>query len=437
MPKRTPPPPRLHEIESLVMEEVWRRDKATVREVMDALNERTSKRRAYTTVMTIMSRLHRKGVLNRTPDGYTYVYAPRLSRERYAELRADSEVDALVREYGDVALVQFARRMGNWTPSARNVYDGSRAVSSARRLYRWNIALALGGAAAVWAAAIVALTRIGFDQVPAARLLSDCGRFLIPDVGPGQLAVLILGVLAAVVFARAVSSLIANVQASRALRRGLRVTDEVTLLGTPVLLIQRPAVEAFCAGLIRPRVYLSRMAQASLPASELEAVITHEAHHVARRDPLRILLMAVFADALFFMPVLRRLERRYQALAEIAADEAAVAAVDGPAPLAAAMLRLGDDGAEGVVGITADRVDHLAGAGAVWRPPPTLLFAGCGTVAGLGAIVLAVATRTGSPAINLPALAAQSCMLLMTAVPALVAIAAVGCLARAIRARSR
>ena len=51
MAKRKTPPPPLHELEALVMDEVWRQGQATVREVLTALN-RDTKERAYTTVMT-------------------------------------------------------------------------------------------------------------------------------------------------------------------------------------------------------------------------------------------------------------------------------------------------------------------------------------------------------------------------------------------------
>ena len=103
------------------MREVWRRERATVREVMDALNQRGTKRRAYTTVMTIMSRLHRKGLLDRASESGTYVYVPRLSREEYAQLRAQAGVDALVREFGDAALVHFAKRMGSLDPERQEL----------------------------------------------------------------------------------------------------------------------------------------------------------------------------------------------------------------------------------------------------------------------------------------------------------------------------
>lgn len=106
-------PPRLHELEALVMDEVWRQGPATVRSVMEAVNENADKPRAYTTYMTIMARLHRKGLLDRRREGKTDVYVPRFSRDEYAQARAQSEVADLVREYGDVALVHFAKHMSS------------------------------------------------------------------------------------------------------------------------------------------------------------------------------------------------------------------------------------------------------------------------------------------------------------------------------------
>lgn len=92
------------------MDEVWRHDEVSVREVLQALN-RGSKQRAYTTIMTIMARLDEKGLLTRRRQGRADLYRPLLSREGYLEARARSEVDGLVADYGDVALAHFARRL--------------------------------------------------------------------------------------------------------------------------------------------------------------------------------------------------------------------------------------------------------------------------------------------------------------------------------------
>ena len=112
-------PPALHELESEVMEEVWRQGSATVRDVLNALNASSTKERAYTTIMTILARLERKGVLARHKRGRGFVYSPRATREEYHEARAQAEVEALVDEFGEAALVHFARNLDKLDPSRR------------------------------------------------------------------------------------------------------------------------------------------------------------------------------------------------------------------------------------------------------------------------------------------------------------------------------
>jgi predicted transcriptional regulator len=116
---RQTPSPHLHELESEVMEEIWSVGEANVRAVMDALNERAQKPRAYTTYMTIMARLHRKGVLDRRREGNTDIYAPVLDRDDYMTARARTEVEGLVAEYGDVALSHFAQQVAQLDPERR------------------------------------------------------------------------------------------------------------------------------------------------------------------------------------------------------------------------------------------------------------------------------------------------------------------------------
>jgi predicted transcriptional regulator len=112
-------PPPLHELEAEVMDEVWKQEEASVRAVMDALNRRTRKPRAYTTYMTILARLDTKGLLNRRREGRTDYYTPVHSREQYADLRARAGVDSLVEQYGEVALSHFARQMAQLDPERR------------------------------------------------------------------------------------------------------------------------------------------------------------------------------------------------------------------------------------------------------------------------------------------------------------------------------
>ena len=78
------PPPPLHELEAEVMDTVWDLDEASVRTVMDVLNRDAPKPRAYTTYMTILGRLHGKGLLERRREGKTDVYRAIHSRTESA-----------------------------------------------------------------------------------------------------------------------------------------------------------------------------------------------------------------------------------------------------------------------------------------------------------------------------------------------------------------
>jgi predicted transcriptional regulator len=104
-------PPPLHELEAEVMDEVWRRGEATVREVQEALNGRGEKVRAYTTLLTVMTRLDGKGLLVRRRAGRLDVYSPAISREAYTRARAEAEVAGLLEDFGDLALAHFARHV--------------------------------------------------------------------------------------------------------------------------------------------------------------------------------------------------------------------------------------------------------------------------------------------------------------------------------------
>jgi predicted transcriptional regulator len=114
------PPPELHELEAEVMDDVWGREgEVAVREVMESLNSRAQKPRAYTTYMTILGRLHQKGMVERRREGKTDFYRPAYTRQEYADLRARASVDSLVDQYGEAALSHFARQIAQLDPERR------------------------------------------------------------------------------------------------------------------------------------------------------------------------------------------------------------------------------------------------------------------------------------------------------------------------------
>lgn len=68
------------DLEATVMEQVWERgDGATVREIFEALAE--ARQIAYTTVLSTLDNLHRKGWVRREREGKAYRYWPTMTRE--------------------------------------------------------------------------------------------------------------------------------------------------------------------------------------------------------------------------------------------------------------------------------------------------------------------------------------------------------------------
>ena len=112
-------PPGLHELETEIMDEVWRQGETTVKLVMEALNQTAKPPRAYTTYMTVMRRLHDKGLLARTRSGRADTYVPTLTLEQYRERRAAAGVSGLIDEFGDVALAHFAKSLSTVDPARR------------------------------------------------------------------------------------------------------------------------------------------------------------------------------------------------------------------------------------------------------------------------------------------------------------------------------
>ncbi len=80
-------------LETSVMEILWERGESNVREVV----ERFDRRLAYTTVMTTLDRLFKKGLLDRTKVDRSFIYSPKLSRKQWEQKRAGELVAGFLR----------------------------------------------------------------------------------------------------------------------------------------------------------------------------------------------------------------------------------------------------------------------------------------------------------------------------------------------------
>ncbi len=101
-PSRDIPPPL--ELECLKV--LWNLGEGNVKDVREVLTR--SRNLAYTTVMTILDRLVRKGGAGRRKVGRSFVYQPLLSREVLRKLAVKELVDSFF-DGDDEALVAYLR----------------------------------------------------------------------------------------------------------------------------------------------------------------------------------------------------------------------------------------------------------------------------------------------------------------------------------------
>jgi Zn-dependent protease with chaperone function len=155
---------------------------------------------------------------------------------------------------------------------------------------------------------------------------------------------------------------------------------------------------AFCAGLLRPRVYVTT-ATAQLGANELAAVLAHEAAHARRRDPLRRLITRSAADVVFWFPLLRWCLHRHVENTEVYADKAAIDHA-GRQGLAAALLAAAQPpvAVPAMAGATETRIAHLLGEDLPVRRPPANLVV-LSLLGTIGAVWLVMCLGQGALAV--------------------------------------
>lgn len=102
-------------LETQIMQLVWQEDRSTVKKVHRKLQlERDI---AYTTVMTTMSRLSEKGVLNRHREGLAYVYSAAITEEAFVTMVVHQVLDGLLDDYSETAVDYMVNYLAERNPS--------------------------------------------------------------------------------------------------------------------------------------------------------------------------------------------------------------------------------------------------------------------------------------------------------------------------------
>ncbi len=99
----------LGDLEADVMGVVWQRKQATVREVHGCLCEK--RKIAYTTVMTVMTRLADKKLLARDKEGNAFVYTAVLDKKGFTRRAVSEIIDGLMDGFAEPTMAHLIERM--------------------------------------------------------------------------------------------------------------------------------------------------------------------------------------------------------------------------------------------------------------------------------------------------------------------------------------
>lgn len=86
-------------VEASLMELAWKHETLTVKKALRLLGPDSTP--AYTTVMTVLTRLTDKGLLTRERDGRNYIYRPIGSRRDFVQQRLDTIHGCLRKNFGN------------------------------------------------------------------------------------------------------------------------------------------------------------------------------------------------------------------------------------------------------------------------------------------------------------------------------------------------
>jgi len=109
----------LGELQQQIMGIVWQSEKpVTISDVCVVLSKK--RKIAYTTVMTIMGRLVEKGLLIRDLSGSSYLYRPRVNREKFVERAVHNIFITAVSTLGQESVTYFVKEIQKLNPKKRS-----------------------------------------------------------------------------------------------------------------------------------------------------------------------------------------------------------------------------------------------------------------------------------------------------------------------------
>lgn len=118
------------------------------------------------------------------------------------------------------------------------------------------------------------------------------------------------------------------------------LNEEFNRQSQDIMVIHHNQSLAFTIGCGKPYIVLSSGLIEMLEDHELEAVIEHETFHQRNRDPLKVFILQLISQSLWFIPVTKWSYQNYKIMSEMLADGYAIQKTGSELGLGSALLKL-------------------------------------------------------------------------------------------------
>lgn len=126
--------------------------------------------------------------------------------------------------------------------------------------------------------------------------------------------------------------------------QNIKLTDhikaEYRLQNQNIIIVDHDQLMAFTLGFRRPLIVLSSALVRILDEHELEAVIEHETFHQKNYDSIKIFMLQIISQTLWFIPLTKWTYENYKITSELSADEYAIKQTGSELGLGSALLKL-------------------------------------------------------------------------------------------------
>ena len=103
-------------LESQIMDSLWAGGEPLCVDDVRRMLQESGKDSAYTTIMTTLARLHKKGYLAREMRGRAYYYSPRISKRELGSSVTKQVIDSLLATFAEPAMSYFVDALSENDP---------------------------------------------------------------------------------------------------------------------------------------------------------------------------------------------------------------------------------------------------------------------------------------------------------------------------------